>query len=189
MKNEAKSVPASAANPANAVAHGNSIDPAGPLNRPLVDGEDHPFSRFQRHNLHPRLHPRALLGEDELAAGKVLRVAQEKSSLQREHPLAVQVLVEAIVVAWPVTEDQRRRARLAGGMTSFKELGMVLGKRPGVRCPSPGIGGREQPIVEGGPKRLDQIRQRVSEIAIFASPEAMPGHRDRASEGMIVIVG
>jgi len=85
-------VPASAANPANAVAHGNSIDPAGPLNRPLVDGEDHPFSRFQRHKLDPRLHPRALLGEDELAAGKVLRVAQEKSSLQREHPLAVQVL-------------------------------------------------------------------------------------------------
>src|SRR5262245_44656253 len=88
------------AQPADAVAHGDPIDAARALHRPVVHWKDHALALPERHHLGARLHARPLLGQDEFAAGKIgARPRQQERDLQREHVLAVDVLVQAIVVA------------------------------------------------------------------------------------------
>ena len=85
---------------ADAVAHGNAIGAASALDGAVVDGEDHRLARLERHDMDPRLHPRPLLGQHELAAGKLLsRPRQQEGRLQREVELAVQILMQTIIVA------------------------------------------------------------------------------------------
>ena len=79
-----------------------------------------------------RLHARALLGQHELAAGEVsARLRQQDGELQREDMLAVEVLVEAVVVAGAVAEEERGRAGLAGGVAAGEEPGVVGGEARG----------------------------------------------------------
>lgn len=70
---------------------------------------------LQGHDLGPGLHARALLGQDELAADEVIAgaVAQD-GGLQEEVQVAVKVLVQAVVVAGSVAQQQRRGPRLPG---------------------------------------------------------------------------
>ena len=70
MEDDAQRVPLPAAQPADAVPHRHAVGAAGALHRALVDGEDHALALLQRHHLGPGLHARALLGQDELAAGE-----------------------------------------------------------------------------------------------------------------------
>src|SRR5262245_56775562 len=66
-----------------------------------------------------RLHARALLGEQELAARVLLALArQHDRDLEREGERAVDVLVEAVVVAGLVVEQERRGPRLPGGVAA-----------------------------------------------------------------------
>ena len=73
---------------------------------------------LERHDLAARLHARPLLDQHELAAFEVpRRVAQQDRGLQREDQLAVEIAMQAVVVARLVAQQQRRRPLLAAGMT------------------------------------------------------------------------
>ena len=57
---------------AHAVAERDAVHAARTTDGPLPRGEDHDLPARERHHLAPRLRPRPLLHEQELAAGEVL---------------------------------------------------------------------------------------------------------------------
>ena len=71
--------------------------------RAFADGEDDALAPSERHDLRSGLLTWNLLDDDELAALEVdARRVQQESRLQGEDLLAVQVLVQAVVVAGAV---------------------------------------------------------------------------------------
>src|SRR3546814_10711577 len=71
----------------------------------------------------------ALLGQKELAAGEFLvGPVQKDRHLERKDMLAVQVLVEAVIVACAVAKEERRRSRLAGFVAAGEKSGMGFRK-------------------------------------------------------------
>src|SRR5207253_10911645 len=104
------------------MAKGDAVRSALAANRAMVDGEDHRLAPAQRHDLAPGLRARPLLDQQELTAREVnARATQQHRHLQRTHQVTVEILVEAVVVAGPVPEDERRRQPLAGGVTAAQE--------------------------------------------------------------------
>ena len=139
VEDDAQRVPAAAAHPAHAMAQAHAVAAARAAHRPLVDGEHHGIALAQRHHLDPRLLARALLGQHELAAGEVAPgLGQQDRHLQREDMLAVEILVQAVEVAGPVLQQQRRRPRLTGGVALARGTGRSRsGKRrswPNAAC-------------------------------------------------------
>src|SRR5437870_8241841 len=168
-------------------------DPVGSAlaaNRAMVDGEDHRLAPAQRHDLASGLRARPLLDQQELAAREVdARATQQHRHLQRKHQVTVDVLVEAVVVAGPVPEDERRRPPLAGGVTAAQEVVEPLGKPAALaeRAP-PVVGDGNQPGIQGPPQRVHERRQRVAEVLVFSAPEAVPLHDDAAPETPVIRV-
>jgi hypothetical protein len=111
------------ANRGNPVAQRDTIMSACPTYRPMVDGEYHGIALAERHHMRPRLHARPLLGEQEFTAGKILpRPGEQNGHLQREDMLAVQVLMQAVIVAGAVLQQQRRGPGLAGRVAAIDEI-------------------------------------------------------------------
>ena len=120
VKDDSKGKASAGADGADAVAHGYSIDAASASPRSMVNGEDDGFTLMERHDGDAGLHARPLLGEDKLAAGEVAGgIAEEEGYLEREDERAVEVLMEAVVVAGLVLEEQRCGARLVGLMAEL----------------------------------------------------------------------
>src|SRR3546814_8972576 len=72
-------------------------------------------------HLDARLPARPLLGQHELPAGEVAaRLGQQHGRLQGKHLVAVEILVQAVVVAGIVAQQQRRRPLLSGAMATPK---------------------------------------------------------------------
>ncbi len=72
-----------------------------------------------------RLLARTLLGQHELAAREfTARRRKQNRHLERKHLVAVEILVQAVVVARAIAQEQRRGPRLPGGMTA----GEIVGK-------------------------------------------------------------
>ena len=129
-----KRVPLSRPQPAHAVAHVHAVGAARALDRPMVHREDDGVALPQRHHLGPRLQARALLGEDELAAGEIrARLGEQDRHLQGEDVLAVEILVQAVEVTGLVLQQQRRRPRLPGRVAPLEEPACSSGKRTSTR--------------------------------------------------------
>ena len=108
--------------------HVNAVSPARALDRPMVHREYGRLTTAQRHDLGPRLHARTLLGEHQLAAGEVRsRLGQQDHDLQREHMLAIEILMQAVVVTGAVAKEKRRRPCLTCIVATLDEVGMLLG--------------------------------------------------------------
>jgi hypothetical protein len=100
VENDPDGVPHAGPDAADAMAQVHAIAALRSLHRPVMDGERHGVALPQRHDLCAALHPRPLLRQDELAAGKVdARRGEKDRNLDREGEIAVQVLVEAVEVA------------------------------------------------------------------------------------------
>ena len=100
------------------MAHRRAVPAARSLHGPLVHREHDGVTLLERDNLTARLHARPLLDQHELAAVEILfRPAQQHCRLQWEDHLAVEIAVEAVVVAGAVLQQQRRRPGLAGFVT------------------------------------------------------------------------
>ena len=90
---------------ADAVAQVDPIGAPGALHRTIVDSKSDPIALAQRHDLGPALHARPLLGQDKLAARKILsRLGEEDRHLKRKRELAVKILVQAVEVAGNVLQ-------------------------------------------------------------------------------------
>ena len=84
----------SGAKPANSVPQMNTISSLGSLNWAMADGKSNSISLLQAHHFGAGLHPRTLLGQDELASGEILaRHGKKESYLYRKDIFTVKVLV------------------------------------------------------------------------------------------------
>src|SRR3546814_19166936 len=73
---------------------------------------------------------RPLLGHHERPAGEVAaRLGQQHGRLQGKHLVAVEILVQAVVVAGIVAQQQRRRPLLSGAMATPKITGMIRDRK------------------------------------------------------------
>ena len=106
MEDDAQGVPASAANTADAMPHINAIDTACTLHRSLVHSKNYRIALTQRNDLWPGLHARPLLGKNEFTTGEItVGRRQQNCHLQRKNMLAIQVLMQAVVIANAVLQE------------------------------------------------------------------------------------
>src|SRR5215469_13796765 len=95
----------------------------------MAYGEDDGIALLQRDNDGARLHARALLGHDEFAAGELAaRFGEQDGELKREGMLSIEILVQTVVIARDVLEEQRGRLRLAGVVATVEEFGEIGGE-------------------------------------------------------------
>src|SRR4029077_3646923 len=71
MEDDTECMTLPGAHVAHAVAKVDAVHAAPAGHRTMMHGEDHRVAAAQRHHLRPRLHPRPLLGQDELATGEI----------------------------------------------------------------------------------------------------------------------
>ena len=103
--------------------------------------------------------------------------------------LAVNVLVQAIVIAWAIAQQERRRPLLTRVMATRAERFVLGGVADGdAHGGVPTVGDRGERGIETAAKRHDQVRQRVGEILVLAPAEAVFRHHDtRAEEGVVLV--
>jgi hypothetical protein len=102
---------------------------------------------------------------------------------------AVEVLMQAVVVARSVLQQERRRASLPGGMATLEEGRVICGKtHPKPHPLVPAVGNRREMRVERRANLLHERRKRIGEIAVFALPESVPRHQDMAAKARTDIV-
>jgi hypothetical protein len=115
VEDDSEGEPLSGMDRADAMTHGYTIDAASAALGAMIDGEDNGFALCELDDGDSRLHAGTLFGEDELSAGEVARgFAEQEGYLERKDKIAVEVLVEAVVVARAVLQEQRCGAGLAG---------------------------------------------------------------------------
>src|SRR5579883_204991 len=175
--------------PAHSVPQVHAVPAAAAANGAIARGEDDRLALFQRRRLPARLRPRPLLQQQELAAGVILASpAEGERHLDGEGHVAVQVLVQAVVVACLVLQDQRRRARLpvlCADLQEVCQLRRIGGVAQRLR---PAAGDRREAGIEARPQLLHQLRQRTAEVLVLARPEAVASHIDPTSEAGFVLV-
>src|SRR5437773_8334428 len=114
VKDDAERVARAAMNAADAVAQCRAIPAARALDGTVARREDHHLALHGGDDLAARLRARPLLDEQELAPVVVdAGPAQEARELERKDHVAVEVLVQAVVPAGFVVQEERRRFRLA----------------------------------------------------------------------------
>jgi len=152
--------------------------------------EDDAVAAAERHDLDARLHARALLGEDEFAAGeRDARLGKQDRHLQRKRQLAVEILVKAVVVAGAVLQQQRRWPRLPRFAAAFEKCRMLRGIASlDAHRRVPPVRDRRERRVERRAKRRDRLGQRVGEILVFTAPEAVAAHHHPAAKPPFVRV-
>src|SRR5689334_19091993 len=103
--------------------------------------------------------------------------------------LAVQVLVQAVVVALFVLQDERRRAPLSCGVTAL-EVGLVLVREARLDAERgvPAVGDLCEPGIERRALRGNDLGQRIVEVLVFAAAEAVARHDYAAAEEIILFV-
>src|SRR5258708_37849611 len=127
MENDADCMPVPRPDAADAVPQVYAISAARTLHGTIVNRENNAVSLTERHDHRPALHARALLRHDELAAGEVRAgVGQQNSQLEREDMLAVEVLVQAVVVADSILKEKRRVPHLSGLVATLNEVGVLF---------------------------------------------------------------
>ena len=113
MENDADGMTVPRSDAADAVPQVHAIHTARALHGPVVNRENNAIALTERHDHRPDLHARALLRHDEFAASEVLAgVRQQNSQLEREDMLAVEVLVQAVVIVDSILKQKRRRSAL-----------------------------------------------------------------------------
>ena len=105
----------------------DAIRPARALHRAMMHREGYSVTLAKRNHLRSRLHTRTLFGQYKFPTAKILpRFGQQDGHLYREDVLAVKILMQAIVVALPVLEQQWRWLHLPGIVTSPNEVRVRL---------------------------------------------------------------
>ena len=101
--------------------------------------------------------------------------------------LAVHVLMQAIVVAGAIAQQERRRSRLTRLMAAREERFVLGGIADGnAHRLVPPVGDRREPRIEAAAKRDDRLRQRIGEIFVLAPAKAMGRHHDARAEARVV---
>ena len=184
MEDNAQGVTLAREQAADPVAHVGTVVAARARHRPVTGGEDDRLALIEMHDAAPRLGPRPLLDEQELAALEILaRLAQEHGELDGKDHVAVEILVQAVVAAGFVAQEQRRGLGLAATGTQGEERAEIRGMaHPRLERGLPAIR-------HGGERRVrvlahlpDEVREGIGEVLILPHPEAEARHVHPAPE-------
>jgi hypothetical protein len=105
VKNDTGGVAVARANTAHAMPQVYTVRTARTLHWAVMDRDHRSVALMQWQHERSRLHARALLGHHELATFEIAaRLRQQYHHLQRENMLAVQILVQAVVVVGAVLQ-------------------------------------------------------------------------------------
>ena len=127
VKDHTERVTVPAANATHAVPQVDPVRAARAPDRAMMNGEDHSVALTQRDDLGSRLHAGPLLGDHELAAREVpRRLGQQDGKLQRKDMLAIQILMQAVVVVRRVLEQKRCRPGLPGRVAASQKIWMAV---------------------------------------------------------------
>jgi hypothetical protein len=100
VENDTEGRAPSAPNTAHAVSHVDAVDATSARHRTLMNSEHDRVTPLQRHDFDARLHARTLLRQDKLTALELASgLRQQNSDLQRENVFAIEILMQAVVVA------------------------------------------------------------------------------------------
>src|SRR5262249_2254963 len=128
--------------------------------------------------------------EEELATGEVAsRRGEEKRRLQRKEHLAVDVLVQAVVVVPLVAQEERGGAALSCLTAPLQEVRVA--ERIEVRSPEkllPAIRDRGEMPVERRAQARDRLGERMIEVLVLASTESVVRHHHPAAESRLALV-
>ncbi len=107
MEDDAQRVALAGVYGADAVFHGYAVVAVGAFDGPEVGGEQEHIALAGLEHDSPGLRSGALFREYELAAGIVFTgFVEEEDELYREEEIAVEVLVERVVTAFAVLQDE-----------------------------------------------------------------------------------
>lgn len=86
----------------------------------IARGDDYCFALFQANGMADRLRAGLLFQQQQLASGEFLAgLAQADDDLEGEKALAIEILMEAIIIARSVPQDEWRRPLLTGVVASL----------------------------------------------------------------------
>jgi hypothetical protein len=104
----------------------DAIGASRALYGPVVNREGHGVTLMKRNDLRSRLHTGPLLREHEFAPGEISPwLGKQNRYLNRKDVLSIEVLVEAVVVAGGVLQEQRGGSRLPCVVASLDEIGVA----------------------------------------------------------------
>jgi len=104
-----------------------AIGAARALYGPVMNCEGYCITLAEGNDLRPRLHARALFREYEFTADEIaLRLGEQNRYLNGKHMLPIEVLMEAVVVAGAILEEQRSWPQLARIVASLQEVHVLL---------------------------------------------------------------
>jgi hypothetical protein len=154
----------------------------------MVHSKRDGISLPERYDLRARLHARALFGKYKFAAREVFPGFREQDgNLDWKDMFAVQVLVQAVIVAFLILEQERRRFELAGMVATLKKRSMLLGVMDiDAHCIVPSVGRLSESRVECHSKLGNNPGQGIAEIFVFAPPEAMTRHYNTAPKKILI---
>src|SRR5580704_11553079 len=116
------------------------------VNRPMMHSESNRIALPQWYNLWTRLHPWPLFRKYEFAALEITsRFRKQECNLDWKDMLSVKVLMQTVIVSWPVLQQKWRRSQLACFMATLNKIGMfarILNRDPHAFIPA--IGNRRQ---------------------------------------------
>src|SRR5881628_240397 len=129
VEDDAEAQALAGGHPADAVAHGRAVGAARARHRPVAGWEDDRLAALEDDDLAARLRAWPLLDEEDLAA-RIVRPppAEHAGDLERKGERAVEVLVQAVVAAGRVAEEERGGPRLPVGRAA-REVGAELGRK------------------------------------------------------------
>ncbi|GBQ90800.1 hypothetical protein AA23498_0982 [Acetobacter nitrogenifigens DSM 23921 = NBRC 105050] len=132
------------------MTHRNAIISFGAPLRTGVNREQNTIAFSKRNDRRPRLHTGPLFGQDELATGEIrTRFRKKDRNLKRKNMIAIEILMQAIVISLPIFQKKGRRFRLTGGMAPLKKICMAFGKAHGIAYAFiPAIGNRDETWVQ-----------------------------------------
>src|SRR5690349_24921708 len=97
--------------------------------------------------------------------------------------LAVEILVQAVVVSRAVRQQKRRRPGLPGAMASIEKCRMDLGiAHVDAHRFVPAVRDAGEPCVESAAQRRDDLRERIGKILVLAAAEAVRSEERRVGK-------
>src|SRR5512146_680619 len=122
VKNDAEREALAGEDWADAVLELGAREAARAVGRSIACGDDHGLALLQANGVAHRLGSRPLLDQQQLPAGEFLvPPRQAKDHLKRKDDLAVDILVEAVVVAGDIAQQQRRGSFLAMSVAALQK--------------------------------------------------------------------
>src|SRR5579864_6440788 len=184
MKNNSQRATLTGHNCTNAVTNRRPIKAASALDRTESSADYDCFAASQSQRVPARLRSRYLFDKQQFSTLEIgHRRAQYDDHLKREYKIPIDILMETIEVARPVTQQKRRWPDLSALPAMLKEQIERCRKFCfDFQSRHPGIRDFVQVLVESLAQARDQLRQGIAEILVFTSAEAEPGHIDLRSK-------